>query len=327
MSISQHPFGLLAFLSWNHDWNNYSFNDEILPKAIQQIKDLGNPTIRMDILWSDVTRGIHKYDFSRYDKLIKQLHHNGIEILGLLQYNKEYEEDGKEIWNRPPADFHEFGHFVKTTVERYKSAISVWEIWNEPNHDIYWSGPKDDLKSYSQLLKISAAAAKKEDPTCHVLNGGLTEPVLADVKNLYTHAGPSAFDILNFHIFINPSDSEAEIKFKIMVEGIQTIMEQFKDSSKPIWITEMGCPGIPLGKTMQNWFGGGPLNEKQQAAWLKKQYQLARKFPQIKKIFWAFYRDTEGIFNEATDYFGLVRSDLTPKPAYHEMKKLMRNFL
>ena len=83
---------------------------------------------------------------------------------------------------------------------------------------------------------------------------------------------------------------------------------------------------LPWGKKPQKWFGGDPINEDQQAAWLKKQYTIAERYGRVKKIFWAFYRDTEGIFNEATDYFGVVRLDFTPKPAYFRMKSLVENY-
>lgn len=321
-SPQNNPYGLLAFLHWNHEWNNYHFNEKILPKAIDQIAELGVSMVRMDILWSDIHRGFHKFDFSHYDKIIKLLEEKNIGVLGLLQYDKDYYADGdKEIWNRPPQSFEEFANYVFTTVKRYQSFIHHWEIWNEPNHAVYWAGPTDGLKTYSNLLQISYEAAKKADPLCLVLNGGLTEPIAQDVGHLYQNT--KAFDILNIHTFIDPFDINGNARFNKIIGDVLKIMANQNGPEKKIWITEMGCPGIPKDLPAQDWFGGKSMNEDQQADWLETQYSWMKNHPQIEKCFWAFYRDTDKIFNEATDYFGLVRLDLTPKPAFHRMKNLI----
>jgi len=88
----------------------------------------------------------------------------------------------------------------------------------------------------------------------------------------------------------------------------------------------MGCPGVPVGVSPQTWFGGGNVSEEEQAAWLERQYALIKKFPSIEKLFWAFYRDTEGEFKDGTDYLGLVRVDLSPKPAFNKFKTLIQNY-
>jgi len=327
MKNTDNPFGLLAFLPFNHDWNKHSFPPQIISQAIKQIKDLGVGMVRLDIFWFDISRGEHKFDFSKYDDLINQLDKAGIPLLGLLHYNKTFYDNGVEIWNRPPESNDEFSGYVSKTVNRYKSIIHHWEIWNEPNHDDYWKAPKDNLKRYSRLLTHSYQAAKAADPQCLVLNGGITDPVINDVKNLYQNAGKEYFDRLNIHTFLNPFSANPEQDFKNIIDPVLQIQKEYGDSNKKIWITEMGCPGIPAGKKEQAWFGGEPMNEKQQADWLKRQYALREQVPQIEMMFWAFYRDTDDIFHQATDYFGLVRADLSPKPAFEVYKNLIRNHL
>jgi len=326
MKKTSDPFGLLAFLHWNHDWNKFAFDEKILPKAVAQIRDLGVGIIRLDILWSDVAEGPLKYNYTRYDSLLNTLEKNGINVLAVLHYNKVQPSHKTEKWNSPPASFEEFAEYVNATVNRYKRSIKHWEIWNEPNHEYYWNGPKDGLKKYSELLKLSYAAAKKADPKAVVLNGGLANPLPEAVRNLYREGGKEIFDILNIHPFINPLLRDAAGEFGQLMREVRVIMDENGDSRKKIWITEMGCPGIPEGEILQPWFGGEGLNEKQQADWLETQYGWIKNHPYVEKIFWAFYRDTDKIFNEGADYLGLVRKDLTPKPAYFRMKKLIGDF-
>jgi len=322
---TQDPFGVLAFLHWNHDWNNYHFNRDVLVCALNQLEELGIGTVRIDILWSDVYRGPNRLDFSRYDDLIRRIRDHRLNILAVLQYNKIDRVETLEVWNQPPTDFYEFAAYVNATVSRFKSEIHHWEIWNEPNLPIYWAGPKDRLSRYCRLLRLSYAAAKAADPGCQVLNGGLTEPLTEDLRNFYFHGGKNSSDILNIHTFLNPQDPRSPEKFHRTLSEIEKLMDHNGDGNKKIWITEMGCPGVPGHRMPLSWFAGGPVDEATQAEWVKTQYGLLAAHPRIEKLFWAFYRDTDQEFKDATDYLGLVRHDLTPKPAFFKLKELIRH--
>ena len=44
----------------------------------------------------------------------------------------------------------------------------------------------------------------------------------------------------------------------------------------------------------------------------------------VDRVFWAFFQDTGHFFNlKNIDYYGLVRSDFTKKPAYEALKRLI----
>lgn len=319
------PHGVLAFFQWNHNWNLFHFDDATRLRAMKQLQDIGLKSIRTDIYWADVHRGPGQYDFSLYDAWIPQLRAHGFDPLMLLHYNKfRNAPSGEEVWNHPPDSFDEFAGFVHAAVARYKSHVSRWEIWNEPNHPLYWTGPKDRLESYVRLLRLSRAAAKVADPTCMVVNGGITEPILEDVENFYAQGGKDLTDVMNIHTFVNPLDPKGRERFDGIITGVRDIMEKHGDGKKRIWITEMGCPGIPKGLPPQAWFSGEAMTEEQQADFLDQQYDWIKDHPSVEKLFWAFYRDTEGTFKDATDHFGLVRLDLTPKAAFHRLADRIR---
>ena len=320
------PFGVIAFLHWNHDWNLYHFDDATRLRALAQLRDIGLRSIRTDILWSDVDRGVGRFDFSAYDGWIPRLREFGLEPLILLHYNKvKSAPDGTGRWNQPPDSFEEFAGYVNATVRRYHSSVSRWEIWNEPNHPMYWAGPPDGLALYIKLLKISRAAAKEADPACLVLNGGITGEIARDVASFYANGGGPLTDALNIHTFINPLDLNRKKNFDDVLAAVRKTMSEHGDGAKRVWITEMGCPGIPAGHPKQAWFQGEAMTEEQQAAWLDTQYDWIARHPEVEKLFWAFYRDTDGIFKDATDYLGLVRKDLTPKPAFRRLAERIRH--
>lgn len=289
-----------------------------MEKAVNQLQELGIGMIRMDILWPDVQTSPSKWDFSRYDEIIGLLTERNIQVLGVLQYNKDHEK-----WSQPPDSFEEFAAYVHHTVKHFKNLIHYWEIWNEPNHPNYWAGPKDGLKTYIRLLSVSYKAAKGADPSCAVLNGGLSEPLIEDTQNLYQNGGHPYFDILNIHPFINPLSQNPTSKFKNLITHIFQIMDRHGDQKKPVWITEMGCPGIPDKKAPQTWFAGKSTDESEQAEWIRTQFEFLKEYPRIKKMFWAFYRDTDKEFNDGADYMGIVKLDLNPKPAFEALKRLI----
>jgi len=321
--MENNPFGLLAFLHWNHDWNKFHFPPHLLKKAVEQIRDLGVGLLRMDILWSDVYAGPHQTNFSRYDDLITLIRSHDIQILGLLHYNKSHSNAQGENWNHPPDSFEEFAGYVADTVAHFKGQVDHWEIWNEPNHPVYWSGPKDRLKTYSELLRLSYQAAKSANSNAFVLNGGLAQPVVEDTRNLYENGAKDFMDALSIHPFMDPLSPSPQKEFDETIRAVENIMSTYGDSKKKIWITEMGCPGVPIEKTAANWFQGHGLSEGQQAAWLEKQFGFLKNHPSIEKMFWAFYRDTGDIIKEGADDLGLVRFDFTPKPAFQAFKNLI----
>jgi hypothetical protein len=282
--------------------------------------------VRTDVVWSDVHAGTHQYDFSRYDRLIPQLHEHGLKLLLVLHYNKfRLDDQGREIWNTPPDSFEEFARYVEATVRRYKKYAQAWEIWNEPNHPVYWNAPLDDMRPYCRLLSLSYNAAKNIDPACTVINGGITGDVANDVAHFYESGGGDVTDKLNIHTFFHPRSEDSLHLLDRVVVDVRSTMIRFGDEAKKIWITEMGCPGLKNPSTVKPWWVGANTSESEQEEWIGQIYAWAQKYPEIEKLFWAFYRDTGSVFRDGVDYFGLVRNDFSPKPAFQRLKRLIQS--
>jgi hypothetical protein len=81
------------------------------------------------------------------------------------------------------------------------------------------------------------------------------------------------------------------------------------------------------GKRVKNWWLGRNPGEQEQAVWLTLVYQALPAEPKVEKVFWAFFRDTDRHFKDGTDYFGLVRHDFSPKPAYRAYMRSSREWL
>ncbi|MDD5566224.1 MAG: beta-galactosidase [Candidatus Omnitrophica bacterium] len=313
------PFGVLEFLHWNHSWNNFKFpDDKSLQKALKLMKKAGVGFVRMDFLWSEIEPRQGAFDFSKYDTIVELVAKNGIQILGILHYNTPWAASCSD-WNCPPADNSLYAHYAAKVAGRYKGIIRYWEVWNEPDSRIYWSN-QDGLKSYCSLLKDTYIALKKANPECKVLNGGLAGGI-SSVNRLYDNGAKDYFDILNIHIFESPLNYKAIAAVKAYPKLARKIMARNGDTGKPIWVTEIGCPGVKRGLTVNNWWMGKNPDERTQAAWVKDVYTALLNEAAVEKVFWAFFRDCDTHWDNGIDYFGLIRWDYSAKPAFFAYKR------
>jgi len=319
------PFAVLEFLHWSHPWNNNKYSrKEDLNKVVALMKEANVSFVRMDFLWSDIEPEKGKFNFEKYDYIVDLLNKNKINILGLLHYSTDWASAcGK--WNCPPKEYKPFVNYTAKVISRYKERVKYWEVWNEPDSATYWSS-QDGLKSYCALLKQVYIAAKNIDPDCKILNGGLANG-LASVNHLYDNGVKDYFDILNIHIFENPLNPVSIKAVTAYPKLAYKVMSRNGDGNKKIWLTEIGCPGVKRGLKVKNWWMGKNPDEQKQAAWVKKVYTNLLREGYVDKVFWAFFRDCKGHWNNGVDYFGLVRWDFSKKPSFQTYKECSDKYL
>lgn len=270
------PFGVLEFLHWNHAWNNYKYPDmATLKKSVSLMKEAGIGWVRMDFLWQDIEPKEGQFNFKNYDLIVDLLNSQNIQVLGLLNYSADW-ASSCGMWNCPPRDNKLFVNYAVKVIARYKGRIRFWEIWNEPDSQIYWS-PQDGLKKYCALLKEVYTAAKQVYPECKILNGGFTNGI-SSINKFYENGAKDYFDIFNMHIFEAPANQGAIKRVLAYPKLAYKIMKRNGDGEKKIWVTEIGCPGIPtfahIGTTtdderIKTWRMPGHPNEEK---WVKETF-------------------------------------------------------
>jgi polysaccharide biosynthesis protein PslG len=309
-------FGVLAFLHWDHDWNAHHFPASSIAQAATLLKNSGAGTVRLDFLWSDVEPDRGQFVWDKYEAIIDALRQCGLCVLGVLQYNPTWRPGS---WNQAPVDA-DYVRYAREAVRRFRSRVRYWEIWNEPDHPNYWQ-PQDGLTAYASLLTKAAAAVREEDPTAQILLGGLSQNISANLRLVYEKAGRDAFDVVNIHPFANPLTAGARAFVERTTRECVEVMRAFGDGEKPIWITEIGCPGVASGEVKPWWLGVNPT-EDEQARWLEDIYTNMPLWPNVERVFWAFFRDTPRHFGDGVDYFGLIREDYSLKPAFERYRTL-----
>jgi polysaccharide biosynthesis protein PslG len=322
--IGYNPFAALAFLNWNHTWNHFAFKGDSLDKAVAALKKAKITYVRMDFGWSDIEQKQGQWDFTNYDRIINLLSDNNIRILGIFSYCAGWAAAPPDyLWCSAPTENKFFTDFSTAVIKRYKNKVKYWEVWNEPDSRTYWR-PQDMLVRYTSLLKDVYQAAKIEDPSCKILMGGLAEGY--KIEYIYKNGGKDYFDLVNVHVLNSPLGPAPIKTAQSAVAQVKRTMARFGDGQKRIWVTEMGCPGVPKDISVQQWWNGPNPNEQQQAEWVKLVYTDFIKEKQVDKIFWAFIRDTKGHFGNGVDYFGLIRWDFSEKPSFKALTDITKNW-
>lgn len=315
------PFGALAFLSWDHSWNEFKYHSRAdVESVVESMQDAGIGFVRMDFYWNDIEPSRGVFDFKKYDTIVEILVKHHIGILAILHYSADW---AAPAWNNPPDDFDVFAGYCRQVVSRYKKCIRYWEVWNEPDSSTYWV-PQDGMKAYVELLKRASTAIKAEDATARVVMGGLTNQGYFALKNMYRLGAAPYFDIVNIHPFTNPLGFDALGRVRSLHRQIRRLMAEYGDAHKRIWFTELGCPGTNNTGAHATWWEGTAPTEEQQACFVRQVYTELLFLENVDKIFWAYFRDNKDHFKDAVDYFGLVRWDGSRKPAFYEYKKISR---
>ncbi len=223
----------------------------------------------------------------------------------------------------PPPNLGDWRNMLTSVAGRLKGTVHAYELLNEPNiaSRAYFTGTVQDFVA---MLREGYAGVKAGDPAAVVVSGGLAGLHFSYLRSMY-QAGLKqglTHDALGVHPYNSPNNAgpaapedpgypTADWGYKhVSLPIIRQIQQQNGDSA-PVWLTELGWSshnqaGVPSYHA--------PITEGTQAEFLKGSVTLVRQWPWIAKWFWYNERNkTTGGYYE--DNFGLVRSDLTDKPA------------
>lgn len=170
-------------------------------------------------------------------------------------------------------------------------------------------------KGYAELLKKSYEKIKAADADATVVLNSICKGDKEFEELLKTGVIQNC-DVLSLHTY-NHSESQfnrtPEAWYKRML-GVGEIVKKYNSGkTKDLFITEMG---------FNNRTGRNGYSYAQSADYAARLYLLARTIPWIKGIWWYDFQDDGIDESELEDNFGLVKYDLTPKPAYYALQSI-----
>jgi hypothetical protein len=289
------------------------------------VSQSGARYVRFFMFWSSLepTRGHYdEFALNAFQHAISSLP-AGTKPLFVVVGTPEWASGNPDV-HAPPRDPADYAHFIHYVASRYAGQVAGYEIWNEPDAPIWWTG---DTTQYIALLKLAYPAVKSADPGATVVLGGLTGNNFSYLQQLYAGGAKGYFDVVSDHTDtacnLNPPstyfrDADGRInQFSFLAyREVHTVMVA-NGEDKPIWLTEMGWNTARMRCDSGKYKGqkAGGVSEATQASYLAQAYHCLAGDPYVQVAFWFDLQD-QTKQDSTQGRYGLLRPNFSLKPAF-----------
>ncbi|UCD51194.1 MAG: cellulase family glycosylhydrolase [Phycisphaerales bacterium] len=294
---------------------HFSQGKGIVELNIDSIKGAGIDAIRDEVGWGSIEREKGQLVMpERFDKYVRQAAAQGLHVLLILDYANRFYDDGDRP--RSPEAIEGFCRYAEFVVRHFGDDVRLYEVWNEwdigiglPERHRKGGSPAD----YVKLLKAVYPRIKAAYPDAIVMAGGSTSGGVKRgwLEGIVKLGALDHCDAISIHSY-NYNDKfpqRGPEACSAWMTDVQAMLARYNDGADvPFYVTEMGWPThVTKGGT----------DPELSASYLARLYLLARTSPAFKGLWWYDFQDDGWNPKYNEDNFGLVRPDLTPKPAYH----------
>jgi len=214
-------------------------------------------------------------DFSHSDRIVRLLGAAGLRPQPVVLYAPDWAAKfpgpafEARRYGSPPNDPGAYARFLATLARRYgpngalwrdiapaqRRPVRAWQIWNEPNLNVYWNEPEFE-RGYAALLRATRPALKAVDPTAKVVTAGLTNggssPAWTALRRLYDRGARGTFDIVALHPYTRNAGG-----IRATVRATRKVMRARGDDRIPVVLTEVSFSSSggdsPDAKTFATW--------------------------------------------------------------------------
>ena len=298
----------------------------------------GDRWLREELLWSRIEPAPGQFVFGHFDHFMLLAARQGMHVLALL--------DGTPAWAGPsgssvPADPGAYAQYVAAVVARYGphgrfwrahprlagSAITAYELWNEPYYDNGDNGSYDPAR-YASLVKAAAIAGRAADPAAHfLLEAEMTGQQegsrwVSWIAALY-RAVPDLnryFDAVAIHPYGNDLTGLSGIGDNQLrrTELIRRALVAHRAANKPLWITEVGWPTCAGGSVRCTSYVGQAASLDRLSIYLHTTWASY-----VKAAFIYHYEDDGTDLGDPENDYGLTTFEHQPKPALAIFRRLV----
>lgn len=299
---------------------------------LDRVAATGAGWIRIDFIWAWIEPLPGFYVWEHYDRLISSARARGLQVLAIAAYTPEWASDGPEV-SGVPRRVTDWQRFCFEAASRYRGRVAAWEVWNEPNLRRFWAGSREEY--FEIILLPGIGSLRAGDPEALIGGPGLAHRVDGDadwplwLSEALERAG-GLLDFVSHHAY--DSDGHTDVsrwldrttlfgrrpgQWDVVPPSVRELLDHHGFLGHPFWLTETG-----FGSRRHS--VNGPISESWQASqvagllrgWLGGDPRRSW----IDKIFLYEIQDGPG----AVLRFGLLHPDGSPKPAYHELARLLR---
>ena len=320
---------------------SFGFNDNsVQPKqsTATQAADLASKAgatvyrTNMDWRWMHA-KANEPVRWSQHDEIYAAMRAKGIRPVWIVMNAPSWALDGAcDQWTTecrmPPtaAHYDAWRNFVAQVAHRYPESAAI-EVWNEPNLIYFWK-PFPDAAGYTDILReayrgVNEGAeavpnttldAVPATPAVPVITGGFSNnhvtgsigiSLVDFLESVYRNGGKPYFDGIGFHPYPGGLDTHSSSQMIRDINDVRRIRDANGDSAKKLWLTEAGLTTT-----------GTPAYTEEAQTYLNVRMWRAVK-PMTDVAALMVHTLVEPNFDGAAGKgYGIVRQDLTPKPAF-----------
>lgn len=319
-------------------------------------RGMGFNWIKMQVGWKYYESSKGNIDFGRLDQIVNAAQASGIRVLFSVVKAPGWARGADKSEEGPPANYNDYGDFVGALATRYRGRGMAYEIWNEQNLKREWTGEPLSAAKYVELLRVAYVRIKQADPNAIVVSGALTPTGWNDgvtaiddvayMQQMYQAGLIRYCDAVGAHppgynvppsaepgyqdptaTFRGPFDNpHPSWFFKTRMLQYRSLMVQYGDGGKRMWLTEFGWASIEnvMAAPIPGWDQARDNSEAEQAAWLVEAFNLCRSWGFVGPMF--VWNLNFGVTNPTEEYanFGIIRPDRSFRPAYTALKNMAK---
>jgi endo-1,4-beta-xylanase len=210
---------------------------------------------------------------------------------------------------------------IERCVRRFAGDIDIWDVVNEATEYDREQLRNRAPKLTEAIRKMGVGAyvckafqtARKANPEATlIINDYRTDPAYIEkvISKLVDENGNPLYDVIGIQSHMHGGYWGAQ--------HVWNVCERFAKFGKPLHFTETT---LVSGPRKQPRWNTTPEGEKRQAEQVAEFYHILFSHPAVEAITWWDFTD-QGAWQRAPA--GLVRADMTPKPAYEELQRLVK---
>lgn len=299
------PFGSQCVWPVNTDLVTY----------LDRMQQAGIQWGRTEVCWwslAETTPGVYNFTHPNVpgwegwdaDRAIRLMREHGIEPFLILCYANPLYDQGLAPYS--DTGRAAFGNYCYAAAERYRDSVTYWEIWNEPNIDLFWK-PEPNAVNYARLAEVAAARIHQGDPDAMIAGGVTAGIALPFLETAFQHGLLDAVDIITVHPYrIAPPES-----INGEIAALRSMISTYTDREIEIWTGEWGYNTF--------WSEVTPLG---QAKCLARMMVNNLSQDIGLSVWFSIHAFLESPGNESDPEWGLLDFDLQPRPSFHAMRVL-----
>jgi endo-1,4-beta-xylanase len=216
-----------------------------------------------------------------------------------------------------PIAIHDVSHArVRDLVERFRGRIDLWDVVNEPSL-LLWANTRYGAWAHAVGTRSFVAqhlrTARQANPAATLIVNEVLSPYPAYsiLDDLRDSDGRTLYDAVGIQSHMHTS--------LWPLDRIWTLCDRFANLGVPLRFGETTVlSGAPVGPL--EWHSTAPELEETQADYVANLYTLLFGHPAVQEISWWDLTDLASWHNAPA---GLLRADMSPKPAYERLDALI----